>query len=149
MILSKNEKEKVIEYLRLSRKASQNGKYELLDNISSDDKNQAAKIFSKLRNHGIFAYINRNDDLTLKQIKPFNLDYEWNESELPERPEFDKSKCLSKCKACPQLDYCQIRMREWKKHIDLISSRKRIHPEGHLMAQEAIDFMTKAFMGGI
>jgi hypothetical protein len=40
-------------------------------------------------------------------------------------------------------------MREWTKHIEKIIGRKRKHPDGHLMAEEAIEYMQKSFMGGL
>jgi hypothetical protein len=149
MILSSDEKDKVIDYLKTSRKASQTGKYDLIESLSTDEKQEMSKIFSRLREQGILCYLNRRDELVFKKITPFALDYDWEPPQTPDREEFDETKCPKKCKGCQQLDICKIRMREWTKHIEKIIGRKRKHPDGHLMAEEAIEYMQKSFMGGL
>jgi hypothetical protein len=149
MILSFDEKDKVIDYLKTSRKASQTGKYDLIESLSTDEKQEMSKIFSRLRDQGILCYLNRKDELVFKKISPFNLDYDWEPPQTPDREEFDEKKCQQKCKECQQLDVCQIRMREWNKNIESLMNRKRNHPDGHLISEEIIEYMQKSFMGGL
>ncbi len=57
--------------------------------------------------------------------------------------------CPKKCKGCRYLNYCKIRMHEWLKNIEVILSKRRTPDGGQLMADQAISYMRKDFMGGI
>jgi hypothetical protein len=149
MLIDQSEKEAIIDYLKLSRKASQTGKRELVENIPTDDKKEIARIFKRLRDLGIICYMTRSDELVTKKINHFPMDYNWDDQNEFARPEFNADKCQKKCHGCEQLEHCEIRMKEWVKHITKLALRKRQHPEGQIMAQEIIDHMANKFMGGI
>jgi len=128
-MLTKDEKESIIEYLKICKRVSHNGKYEILANLPSSTKEEMRKLFSRLRDKGIFAFLSRSDELYFKGIVNWaKLNYSWEEAEGREPTEKEK-----------------VRGREWMKCIETIMSKKRAKGDGLRMAEQAINHMNKDF----
>jgi hypothetical protein len=130
--ITNDDKEKVIDYLRLTRRVSQGGKPELIENVSVEEKKELKKLFDHFREHGIIVYLSRTDELVFKGIPNWDHSYNWETEPSREPSESEKA-----------------RSKEWLKNINTLLSKKRDKGEGGRMAEEIINYMNRDFMGGI
>ena len=124
--ITKDDKEKVIDYLRLTRKVSQGGKPELIENVPVEEKQELKRLFDHFRAHGIFVYLSRADELVFKGIPNWDHSYNWEMEPSREPSEYETA-----------------RSKEWLKSINTLLSKKRSKGEGERMAEEIINFMQK------